>query len=299
MTEALISLQGLFDVLPDAVVVVDAAGRIAMVNPAVGSVLGYEPDALVGQPHTVLIPERFRARHEREIERFRASGRPTAMTARPVLPALNRAGNEVPVSIAVANLTAGGVTYAVAVIRDAALMREQLNQALLQVEIDGLTQIGNRRYLSRRLGAAIEAGQPFGLLFLDLTRFKPFNDRHGHHLGDEVLRIVAQRLHATKRDDDAVARVGGDEFVLLLAGLADRRALLARASAEADHLCEPMHVAGRIVEIGVNIGGALFPDDGGEEIELLDAADRNMYEAKRAGLQFWTTGHPGPATAPA
>jgi diguanylate cyclase (GGDEF)-like protein len=171
-----------------------------------------------------------------------------------------------------------------------------MTESLSQAEVVSLTQIGNRRYLLRRLNAALSAGHLFGLLFLDLTRFKPFNDRHGHHLGDEALRIVGQRLRATKRDDDAVARVGGDEFVLLLAGLADRTALLARASAEADHLCEPMHVAGRIVEIGVNIGGALFPQDGRGEIALLDAADRNMYEAKRAGVLFWTEGHPGGST---
>ncbi len=293
MAEALISLQGLFEVLPDAVVVVDAAGRIAMVNPAVQRLLEFDPAELIGKPHTVLIPERFRARHEREIERFRASGRPTAMTERPVLPALNRAGAEVPVSIAVATLDAGGVTYAVAVLRDAAPMRDRLNEARSQAQIDSLTQIGNRRFLLHRLRVATEAGRPFGLLFLDLTRFKRFNDRHGHHMGDEVLRIVAQRLRSARREGDAVARVGGDEFVLLLAGLADRKALLARASALADHLCEPMHVAGRIVEIGVNIGGALYPHDGRDEIELLETADRRMYEAKRAGLLFRAEGAPG------
>ena len=178
MTEALNSLQGLFEVLPDAVVVVDAAGRIAMVNPAVQRLLGFDPAELIGQPHTVLIPERFRARHERAIERFRASGRPTTMAERPVLAALNRAGAEVPVSIAVATLAAGGVTYAVAVLHDAAPMRDKLNEARSQSAIDGLTQIGDRRFLLHRLHVAIEAGRPFGLLFLDLTRFKPFNDRH-------------------------------------------------------------------------------------------------------------------------
>jgi len=293
VTEALISLSGLFDVLPDAVVVVDGGGRIVLVNPAVERLLGFAPDELIGRPLTILIPDRFRAHHEDHVRQFRASGAPTAMGTRPVIQALHRSGTEVPVSIALANFAAGDEKYSVAVLRDATSVHDHLRAAMSQAEMDSLTHIGNRRYLSRRLQAAIESDRPFGVLFLDLTRFKPFNDIHGHRVGDEVLRMVARRLLATTRDEDALARVGGDEFVIMLDGLADAPALRARASSIQSHLAEPFHVERRIVEVGINVGGALFPDDGRTEEELLAIADRNMYEAKRAGMLFWIHGEEG------
>jgi diguanylate cyclase (GGDEF)-like protein/PAS domain S-box-containing protein len=284
--DVLVSLGDLFDVLPDAIIVVDGAGRIALANAAVQRILGYAAEELVGQPLERLIPERYRAQHERQVRRFRQQGTATVMGSRPVLHALGKSGMELPISISIANLDLEGERFSVAVIRDAASVRDHLGQAIARAESDALTGIGNRLCLLRRMQGAIAASRPFALLFLDLTKFKPFNDRYGHKVGDEVLRLVARRIQVQVRARDLAVRLGGDEFVILLDALSDPRLVEARAAAIADSLCRPFHVDSVSGTIGVNIGGAIFPRDGRTAEELLGAADRNMYRAKHSGQSY-------------
>ena len=176
MTSSLSDVADLFDVLPDAVIVVDGAGRIAFANTAVRRALGYAAEELVGQPLGRLIPQSYRTQHEHHLARFREQGQPRAMGSRPVLQALSKTGEEVPVSISIVNVDLQGERFSVAVIRDAAVVRDQLREAIAQAESDALTGMGNRLYLSRHVQAALTAGRSFGLLFLDLRRFKRMNN---------------------------------------------------------------------------------------------------------------------------
>ena len=149
---------------------------------------------------------------------------------------------------------------------------------------DALTGIANRLAFYDALQGSISHAAPgdtFGILFVDLDGFKPVNDRYGHRVGDELLRIIAQRLEASVRSDDLVARVGGDEFAVLLrraptVGLLRRIAEGARAS-----LTEPMIIDGAFVRVGASIGIALFPENGASADALVDSADRQMYEEKQ------------------
>lgn len=189
-------------------------------------------------------------------------------------------------SISIASFVLDRKRYSVAVIRDASELERTLGDALAQAETDALTGIGNRLHLRRRLRERIGARRPFARLFIDLTLFKPFNDAHGHQAGDEVLRLVARRLQAIVRTGDVAARVGGDEFVLLLDAVQDRELLARRAAEVAATLTQPFRldrIAGRV---GANVGGALFPADGSDEAELLRRADRRMYRAKRSGRGY-------------
>jgi diguanylate cyclase (GGDEF)-like protein/PAS domain S-box-containing protein len=282
MTAGLAALGDLFDVLPDAVIIVDREGNIVLANRAIQRVFGYRPDELIGGPLDRLLPERHRAQHRLRVASFRAHGHATAMGSRPLLYALAKSGAEIPVSISIANFDLEGERYSVAVIRDASGVSDSLGEAIAQAETDALTGIGNRLHLSRCMRERIAGRQPFALLFIDLTRFKPFNDRHGHRVGDEVLRLVARRLQAMVRAHDVAARVGGDEFVLLLDGVEDRGPLARRAADIAATLEQPFrfdHITG---SVGANFGGALFPADGRDEAELLQVADRRMYRAKKS-----------------
>ncbi len=116
-------------------------------------------------------------------------------------------------------------------------------------------------------------GQGGALLFCDLDRFKPVNDEHGHHVGDEVLRQVANRLAATVRAGDVVARTGGDEFVVLAHGATDLQAadLVLRIEAA---LREPFTVDGAVIGLGISIGVARA--DGPLSDSVLASADRAM-----------------------
>ena len=286
MNDSLSAVADLFDVLPDAVIVVDGAGRIALANSTVHRVLGYTAVELVGQPLGRLIPENYRAQHERDLAQFRSQGQPRAMGSRPVLYALGKSGTEVPVSISISNLDIQGERFSVAVIRDASAVRDRLREAIVQAESDVLTGIGNRLHLSQRMQTLLTAGRPFGLLFLDLRQFKRLNDEHGHKIGDEVLRLVAKRIQALVRAQDVAVRFGGDEFVILFDLISDPHLLAARAAAIVESIAQPFRIDGVSGTIGANIGGAIHLRDGNTEEELLAVADRNMYRAKRLQQPF-------------
>jgi diguanylate cyclase (GGDEF)-like protein len=152
---------------------------------------------------------------------------------------------------------------------------------------DNLTGVPNRALLQDRLGQALARARrdkrPLGVLMLDLDGFKPVNDKYGHEAGDELLRSVADRLSALLRKSDTVARVGGDEFVLVLpdVGGAEDAARVARRVLEA--IQRPFTVKQVEVRIGTSIGIALYPFDGADGEELMKNADTAMYRVKGRG----------------
>lgn len=289
---ALSSIAELLDILPDAVLMVDARGLVRYTNPAVRQLLGYMPADLIGQPLGVLLPPAARARHEVLVARFRVEGQPTMMGPRPVLSAVHANGRVVPVSISICNLTIeDGERVSVAVVHDVSALNTHLDRATAEAETDPLTGLGNRLRLSRRLQALLAVERAFALLFLDLRHFKPFNDRYGHEAGDEALRVVGRRLLAQVRDEDVVVRLGGDEFVVLIDGLRDPQQLADRAEAIQVSVARPLRVAsGGAGVLGVNIGGAIRPLHGNTERDLLAAADRAMYAAKQADVGYRLAG---------
>jgi diguanylate cyclase (GGDEF)-like protein len=206
------------------------------------------------------------------------------MGSRPVLFAVHKSGAEVPVSISLSRLEIEGRPCSLAVLRDASRFQEQIGQMLEQAELDALTGLGNRLYLRRKLASSAATG--FALLYLDLARFKPFNDLHGHRVGDEVLRVVARRIKATIRTTDTPVRVGGDEFVVVLEGLTDPEQIAARAMAIAASIITPVQVGQIVGEIGVNIGAAIYPLHAASVDELLERADQAMYRAKQSGQTY-------------
>ncbi|HTS54639.1 MAG TPA: diguanylate cyclase [Burkholderiales bacterium] len=280
MSASVSQLEALLDALPDAAIVVDDTGRIVFASSAVTSLLGYEGHELTGQPLSLLVPQRFRASHERHVSEYAAHGKPMPMGSRPVLFAVHKSGAEVPVSISLSRLEVESRPCSVAMLRDASRFQEKIGEMLEQAELDTLTGLGNRLHLASKLASSRSAG--FALLYLDLAQFKPFNDKHGHRVGDEVLRIVARRIKATIRATDTAVRVGGDEFVVVLEGLTDTEQVEARAMAVAESIVRPVQVGSVVGEIGVNIGGAIYPLHAATVDELLERADEAMYRAKRS-----------------
>lgn len=177
---------------------------------------------------------------------------------------------------------------AVARVTASALERLDL-EAELRAESrrDPLTGVLNRAAFEGELNSAIARARrdqrSFAIAYGDLDGFKPINDDLGHQVGDEVLRHVADRLQAGSRAGDVVARIGGDEFVLLLhppAGELDVDTAVARARAA---VTKPMEVDGRRLQVGISLGAATWPADGDTPQTLIRAADLRMYEAKRRG----------------
>ena len=286
MKNTVLALSELLDMLPDAMVIVDGKGRIVFANTQVHGLLGYTPDELIKKRLDCLIPKTFRAEHKSHLAKFRHNGQAMTMGNRPLVYGLDKSGSEIPISISIANLDLGGERYSIAVMHDSGEIQSEITNITFQAETDPLTDIGNRLRLSQHLQSAIDKSSPFSLLFLDLAKFKPFNDDFGHEVGDKVLQIVAGRLQALVRSNDLAVRLGGDEFLLFLDGLDDTEILEQRAAAVADSVARPFHIGDLSSVVGVNIGGAIFPRDGGSERELLKMADQNMYLAKRAGVPY-------------
>lgn len=154
---------------------------------------------------------------------------------------------------------------------------------------DPLTGLANRSGLAQKSTQMLADGAAHALMLLDLDRFKPINDAHGHDAGDAVLRAVAARLQAAMRAGDIVARLGGDEFVILLASPLPDDQLEALARRLEAAVRQPVDFQGQVLTVGASTGIARSPQDGRTLTELMRSADQAMYQAKQSGSghAFW------------
>lgn len=152
---------------------------------------------------------------------------------------------------------------------------------------DALTGLANRRLLLERIEQCMALADRhktgFCVLFLDLNKFKPVNDLFGHQAGDHVLREIAKRLKAALRESDTVARVGGDEFIILLPETDSKEDAMTVATNMANVVALPMDFKSHAINIGVSIGVGHYPEDGATAHALIEHSDKAMYRAKTTG----------------
>ena len=168
----------------------------------------------------------------------------------------------------------------------------QLQDANTQLEHqalhDSLTNLPNRALfhdrLSNTLSSAQRSNELFALIGLDLDLFKEINDTLGHHAGDLVLQHVAQACHKILRESDTVARMGGDEFSILLPKVTDREHAMQIAQRVLAAIKEPLQIDGHLIEVSASLGIAIYPEHGDDELTLIMHGDAAMYEAKRQKL---------------
>ncbi len=152
---------------------------------------------------------------------------------------------------------------------------------------DALTGLPNRLLFSDRLSQAIHAAhrnrQKLAILFIDLDRFKEVNDSFDHACGDQVLKVVAKRFQALFREDDSIARMGGDEFTVILTQIKDGTNVSLMCKKLLAVFKKPFEIQGHLLFLGASIGISLYPDDGATADELVRNADTAMYRAKDQG----------------
>jgi diguanylate cyclase (GGDEF)-like protein len=177
-----------------------------------------------------------------------------------------------------------GIVLSLRILQQRKRMEERVNHMAFH---DELTSLPNRLMLSQRLDQALSrhrrAGTQLAILFLDLDRFKVINDSLGHEIGDVLLRQVADRLRAQSREGDTVARMGGDEFVVLIENPENLADIAARAKRLVEQLSAPYLLGAKDRHVTLSIGISVFPADGSDAQSLLKAADVAMYRAKDTG----------------
>jgi diguanylate cyclase (GGDEF)-like protein/PAS domain S-box-containing protein len=260
---------------------VDARGRIALVNSQAVKMFGYHREELTGQSVEMLIPERFRGGHPEHRKEFSFSPRARPMGAGRDLYAMRKDGSEFPVEIGLNPIeTEDGllVMSAIVDITERKRAEEQIHHLAVT---DPLTGLANYRRLLDALDTEIKrygrTGRPFAILLLDLNGLKKINDAHGHLVGSRALGRLANVLRIHCREIDTAARYGGDEFVLVLP---ETESEAARHVAQ--RISERLRDDGEEPPISVSAGAAIFPQDGLTIEELLAAADRDLYREKRS-----------------
>ncbi|WP_206485101.1 GGDEF domain-containing protein [Thalassotalea sp. G2M2-11] len=186
------------------------------------------------------------------------------------------------------------VEYDVTDLHQAIAQVEQTKNKLKQMaHVDALTNLPNLRQLEETGAALLKQAdrrqENIVIMFIDLDGFKGVNDKYGHHAGDELLKAVASRLTSQLRNSDLIARIGGDEFVLMQANIDDKTDIAGVAQKVIDIISEPFEPSFGSVQLGASIGIARFPDDGKSMESLLKVADHAMYQVKKHnknGFQF-------------
>jgi diguanylate cyclase (GGDEF)-like protein/PAS domain S-box-containing protein len=278
------------DSISDAVICTDLHGVVDYLNKAGEQITGWPKEEARGRPISEVMPlidQKTRQPVRNPVELALERGQ--AVDLPPETMMLRRGGEEAAVSDSTAPIRnrRGDVAGAVIVFRDvtATLIMSQKMAHFAQHDV--LTNLPNRLLLNDRITQAIAQAKRHGtsgaVLFMDLDKFKSVNDSLGHDIGDKLLQSVAQRLCACVRASDTVSRIGGDEFVILLAATQHTDDAVVTAEKIVTALAVP-HIIGRHeLFMTSSMGISLFPSDGNTPDLLLKHADTAMYEAKQGG----------------
>lgn len=272
--------------LGEGVIVADDSGHVTFMNPAAELLTGWsflEASGLPVEEVYAATEEEGGERRTDLVARCLATGRMVGLANHTSL--LTRDGRRLSVEDSASPIRDGERTSGVVLVfRDVTEKREMERQLAHQACYDYLTQVPNRVLfhdrLDQTLSRAKRSGTPMALLYMDLDSFKEVNDTLGHAAGDIVLQGAADRLSKTVRAEDTVARMGGDEFTVIMTGFTAHEEVVTTVGRIFESLSAPLLVGGQEVSVSASVGVAIFPGDGEDADRLLRNADIAMYKAK-------------------
>jgi diguanylate cyclase (GGDEF)-like protein/PAS domain S-box-containing protein len=283
------------DTAQDAIIMVDADGRIVYWNRAAEGSFGYTTDEVLGHSFVDLIASKADGAHALQtLREFMRTGHglPAGIVE---LIAQRSDGAEFPVELSVSAVRLHADWHVVAFVRDISERKRSETFIHHLARHDVLTGLANRHVFVEALDAALLRARretcSVAVLYLDLDHFKDINDTLGHPVGDLVLKEVAARLLAAARETDTVARFGGDEFAVLLTDFSDPANCATFAERVLTTLAAPMQLGGNEIRTGTSVGIAIYADQGDDAEKLLSQADVALYRAKSEGrgtFRFFT-----------
>lgn len=269
----------------DSIIITDPENRIIDVNEAFTRITGYRREEVLGENPRILksgrqSPEFYQAMWQSLLHEGHWNGE---------LWNRNKRGEVYAVltSLSVVRDETGAIHHFIGLSADITLRKNYEHDLERIAHFDPLTEMPNRLLLADRLAQAIlhtrRKGNLMAVCYLDLDGFKPVNDQYGHEVGDQLLIVISQRLKECLRAGDTVARIGGDEFVLLLLDFDGPDDCLPVIQRILNKVAEPVMLADNRVAVSASLGLTLYPNDAGEADILLRHADQAMYVAKRTG----------------
>ena len=269
----------------DSIIITDLGGKIEYVNQGFTGITGYAPEEVMGKTPSLLKSDRHDAGFYRRLWTAVLEGGIFS----DVLVNRHKDGSLYHEEKTITPLknAAGEITHFISTGKDITERVENQERIRHLAHHDQLTGLPNRMLLLDRIDQALARAKwhqrHVAVLFLDTDRFKVINDSLGHDIGDQVLKVMAQRLLACVRDGDTVARLGGDEFAVILNDVASEDDIQGVARKLLAEVGLPFHIHGRELYVTTSIGVSRFPLDGGDGQTLLKKADVAMYNAKAKG----------------
>jgi|GEM_PF-1351356 len=284
-----------FNTAGEGIMVSDRSGRIISINPAFTQLTGLVLSSALGRSQELIYAEHHtQSFFDAQQEKLNETG---AWKGEAWFKRADERRFPVWLTIAAVTNAIGEATEYVAIFRDITERKQREDKYRRLATFDPLTELPNRTLFFDRLNQVIRTASrnegAASLLFIDLDSFKQVNDTMGHRLGDDLLRQVAARLHGCVRDSDTIARIGGDEFAIVLDDDLDGKAAVRVAENAILALSETFDLDGAKTTIGCSVGISMFPQDGNNGTDLLAKADEAMYQAKSEGKGCYQFYEPG------
>lgn len=282
-----------FESIEEGIMVTDRRQTITLVNRAFSSITGYSSKDIVGSTPKILSsgwhnPEFYEAMWST----IRATG-----TWHGEIWNKKKDGTIYLEELSISRVVdpTGEITHFVGIFKDITVRKELEAKIHYQAHHDILTGLPNRILLDDRIRQAVLYAErnksKMGIMYIDLDRFKRINDSLGHHIGDKLLQAAAERLNKSVRASDTIARIGGDELIVLLPNLHQREDCTRLADKLQEAIMKPFYIEGHELFITCSIGISIYPDDSTDAEALLKLADQALYDVKDAGrnnYQFYS-----------
>ncbi len=278
--------QAIFKSTPEATVIADTDRKIMLCNPAMVQSFGYAADELIGQSAEILYENKTVFEEQGKL-RYNIAARPKL---KPFEVNYRRKNNELfpgrtqggPIID-----TSGKTLGYIGVIQDITEQKRSQQEIVRMALTDSLTDLDNRHQFNRRIEESIKLAdrqqQLLSLAIMDLDFFKQINDKHGHPTGDKLLIKVAHILRLCFRETDIIARIGGDEFAIIMIDPDTETAIQHPADRVISALKELTSIDDKVIKIGASFGAATFPLDAKDAAALYRSADRALYTSKKTG----------------